>query len=466
MVAGSNISVVPGKSGWLFLEAFGSNTYLDEAADLKRWSAQMLPQLVASYVARHERMKERGLPFVVVFAPETSGIYSEHLPDGRTVQRPTACEILTAELRARGVNVVCPSDALRQAKGPVDVCQRLDSHWSDFGAYIAYREIMQALGPAYAPATLAWQDVYYGAQTGYGDLGVHVSPERKGPIQTVDIPAYGVVADRNTFDVREKNLRRFVCSRGVGKALIFRDSFSNALSPFFERTFAETLLVAPSPCMMDNAIDHFAPDLVILEVAERALFAPENPFNDWSARTFAQEYLELATNEVGGRLQVQSANANMAGQADEAIALAAIAIGLEGDGRRLYNLAWALHRKDRHDLCYALTSQVSAKLQDSFIYYLQADSAYFIGKPQEAVDMITEALRLRPTQALFLYLKGEWQMQMGQVAEARDALEASLRYAPLHERTWTRLKEVCLALGDQAKAAAIHREGVRLFPNL
>ncbi len=463
MVAGSHISVVAGKSGWLFLESFGSNAYLNEAGNLARWRAELLPKHIARFMSRHERMKERGLPFVVAFAPEASGIYDEHLPEGRVVERPTACEILANELRARGVNVVCPSEALRRAKGPVDVCLRLDSHWSEFGAYIAYRQIIEALGPEYSHAMVPWQEVFYGNQVGYGDLGVHVSPERKGNIQTVDIPGYEVQAERNTFDVREKNLRRFKCARGIGKALIFRDSFANALSPFLERTFAESYLVAPSAAMLETAIDHFEPDVVILEVAERSLFEEGEPFSDTPARSFAQDYLELATNEAGGRLQVQSYNALMTGQNDEALMLSAIAIAIEGDGKRLYNLAWAFHRKERFDLCHLLTSQVSERLQDPFIYFLQADSAYFIGKPQEAVEAIDAALRLQPRNALFLFLKGEWEVQLGHTESAADALEASLRYAPLHERTWNRLIEVSAALHRKARVARLTEERAVLF---
>jgi len=455
VIAGSQISVVSGGSDRLFLKAFASNEYLLAASDLADWRREKLPRLIANYVARHRRMAERGVPFFVVFGPEASGIYPEHLPEGYKIQSPTACEILAQELSARGVQVICPSEAMRRAKGPVDVCLKLDSHWSNFGAYICYREIMDALGAPFNIATVPWQEVYYEERIGYGDLGVQVKPERKGYVQHVKIPNYAIEASKNIFDIRDKNLRWFRNQQGVGKALVYRDSFTNALSPFFEATFAETYLVAPAPAMLDSAVDQFKPDVVILEVAERALFGYEDPFADWSARTFAQEYLETADNPAGGRLQVQALTAIHEGRFDDAVALAATAIVCEGETPRIYNLAWALHRKGRFDLCYQITSHASDKLNDPFVYYLEADSASFMGNTAGAIEAITKALEIQPMNALYLFLRGEWLLQLGESELALEALKRSIDYAPLHDRSWSRAIDASDALGG-------HNESMRL----
>lgn len=457
MIAGSQISVIPGNSERLFLKAFGSNEYLLEARDLTAWRREKLPRLIANYMARHNRMVERGLPFVVVFGPEASGIYPEHLPEGYSVERPTACELLARELSSRGVNVVCPSEAMRQAKGPVDVCLKLDSHWSNFGAYIGYRQIMNALGSPFEDATVPWQSIFYEEKVGYGDLGVQVTPERKGYVQSVSVAQGGIQSDKNVFDIRDKNFRRTRNPNGVGSALIYRDSFTNALGPFFEATFAETYLLAPAPVMLDSAVDQFQPDVVILEVAERALFGYEDPFADWSARTFAQEYLELSDNAVTGRLQVQALNAIYAGQFDDAISIAGMALSHEGDAPRIYNLAWALHKKGRHDLCHQLTSGHSEALKDPFIYYLEADSAALLGKTADAVTAIEKALELQSTNALYLFLLGEWLLQLGDPARAAATLVQAIHYAPLHDRSWSRAADAFEALGNKTEAERIRQ---------
>lgn len=463
MIAGSQISVIPGGAHRLFLKGFGNNEYLLEAADLTRWREEKLPRLVANYVARHRRMAERGIPFLVVFGPEASGIYPEHLPEGFKAETPTACEILAAELGKHGVNVVCPSEAMRQAKGPVDVCLKLDSHWSPFGAYICYLQIIDALGPSYGTARVPWQSVFYEEKIGYGDLGVQVSPERKGYVQSVSVAIKDIMSGKNVYDLRDKNLRHSTNPNGVGKALIYRDSFTNALAPFFEATFAETFLVAPAPVMLDSAVDAVDPDVVILEVAERALFGYEGDFADWSVRSFAQEYRELADNPVSGRLQVQALKAIYAGEFDEAIALAAMAIAKEGSSPRLYNLAWALNKKGRHDLCYQLTTQHADALNDAFIYYLQADSAAWLGNVDAALAAIDKALLVYPRHALFLYLRGEWLLKQGNAEAALTSLIQSLSYAPLHGRSWERAIEAFEALGRHAEAEQNRAEFRRIL---
>jgi tetratricopeptide (TPR) repeat protein len=217
--------------------------------------------------------------------------------------------------------------------------------------------------------------------------------------------------------------------------------------------------------MPDSAVDLFEPDCVILEVAERALFVAEEAFSDFPARTFSQDYLEIAGNPAGGRLQVQSINALMAGKVDEAIGLAAMAISKEGDSPHVYNLAWALRHKEQFDLCYRLASDISEAAQDRFLFYLQADCAYFLGKARVAVDTIDKALALQPRNALYLYLKGDWLLQLGDAAGAAEALQESIRYAPLHDRSWPKAIEAVLAAGDKESAARLKAQHHAIFGN-
>lgn len=451
MLAGSEIQVAIGQKGWLFLDAFGKNRYLGTAKDLGEWKKTLLPKHVANYVARGRRVTERGIGFIVVIAPEAAGIYSECLPDGYKIELPTAGEILAESLSEQGLQVICPSSALRASKA-VDLYCRLDSHWSYSGAYICYRQIVEQVRRHIPAVPVPWQRIQFGNTVGFGDLGVHTTPERQGNIQTLMIEGYDVLAGPNIFDHREKNVRRTSCLQGSGKALIFRDSFSNALAPFFERTFAETVLVAPSPTMMDSAIDAEKPDVVIFEVAERALFEAEHGFADWSARSFAQEYLELATNATGGRFQVDAVNHLLAGRPVEAIATAALAISLEGSEPRVYNLAWALQQAGHNKLCLELTEKFAVRLDDAFLWYIDAKAAFGLGDVVRAENSISRALQKRPSNALYLFFKGQLLKSQRRLGEALDAFAWSVHHAPLHRDSWTNLLEIVTEIGsDEAK---------------
>ncbi len=463
MIAGTNITVVEGKDDWLFLGRSGSSALIENAQDLTYWRANLLPKHVATYVGRHRRVVERNIPFIVVFAPEASGIYSECLPENISIEVPTACEILASELRHQGVQVVCPSQRFRLSKTPVDLYERHDSHWSSWGAYLCYRMIMDALGAPFAPATVAWDAIKFHYRQGYGDLGVHAVPERKGSQQSIEIPTYSVDPGINVFDVRERNIRHAKCPRGFGRALVFRDSFANALSPFLERTFAETILVGPAPVMLDGLIDEFCPDVVILQVAERALFSEEDPLSDWSARTFEQEFLEVASNPASGRLQLAASNAIISGKPQEAITLAAVAMVKEGSTHRAHNLAWALHSAHDYKTCYDLISDIPASKRNRFLYYLQADSAYSLGRLQDAHSAIDAALAFQPRNAMYLFLKGEFLFQMGDVAAAADTLSAAVNYAPLYKRAWYRYLEALAVSGREEEVARTRSRTRHIF---
>lgn len=464
-VAGSDVQVEYGTDGWLFLAGFGGLRYLDPASDLTEWRRRLLPRLTDNFAARHARVTERGIPFFVLIAPEASGIYSESLPEGRTIDIPTAGECLAAELIRKGVTAICPSPQLRKAKGAVDLYCRLDSHWSYSGAYIAYRELMEKVRKKLPVPIISWQSVWFTNSTNYGDLGVHARPERKGAFQNIEITGYDVEADPNVFDLRDKNIRRFTCAQGVGRALIFRDSFTNALSPFFERTFAETILVAPASHMVDDAIDKYKPDIVILEVAERGLFGDDGPFNDWAARTFDQDYLEIATYGDTGKLQVEATKQLFAGDLTKAAGLAATAIALDDGPARVHNLAWALHKAEALDLVQALAHRYAGATQDRFLYYLSADSYFRQGKIAASSAEISHALTIQPNNALFLWLKAECLFRLGLFYEAMETVCKSIRYAPTHIRSWHLIAEIHDASGNPSEAEKVRRDILERYPD-
>lgn len=466
MIEGADVTAVEGRGNWLFLNSVGPTATLAGFGDLSAWRRDRLPRWVASLRARHLRMGARSLPFLVVIAPEATGIHPDRLPEGTAVEVPTMAEHLAAALAREGVGVVCASDVLRGARGPVDTYQRVDSHWSSYGAYLCYRAVVAALG---RPPAVDWSEVRYTVRTGFGDLSAHVEPERPGSIHTATVPGVEAAAGPNVFDQRARNVRRHTCATGVGRALVFRDSFANGLIPFLERTFAETVLVGGSPAMPDDAVDLFAPDLVILEVAERSLLLDQDPFADWQPRTFDQLFHERAGNPVGGSLQVASRAAAEAGRRAEAVAAAAVAVALEGDGAHLHNLGYALMEAGQADpallrLGHTLCRTVAPRRHDRCLHWLHGQLAYMTGHEEEARAAMGRALALQPGNALVLYSLGAWDFLRGDHAAALPILMRSVEGAPLHRDTWRLALASARALRS-AETDRIEREMARLFPD-
>ena len=467
MIAGADVQAVEGRDGWLFLSRVGAVDTLRGFHDIGEWRRGSLPGFVANFAARGRRMAARGIPFVVVLAPEATGVYPDMLPDGAgPIEIPTMAEHLAAALAEEGVDVVCPATQLRAARGPVDVYQRLDSHWSAFGAFLCYREILARLEGSRG---VGWRDVSYSVRNGFGDLSVHVVPERSGAVHGADVPAIEASAGPNVFDHRARNVRRHTCGTGVGRALVFRDSFAGALTPFLERTFAETILVGGSPAMPDDAIDRFAPDVVILEMAERSLLVPQDPFADWPAASFEQRHFERATNPTGGRLQCESQAALEGGKVAEAVAAAAVAVALEGTGNRPHNLAHALMVAGQGNpallkLGHGLCAGAATARDDRYLHWLHGQFAYMRGREPEARAAMARALAKQPSHAQYLYSLAVWDYLAGDHASALSIMRRSLEGAPLHADSW-RIAVECARATGAPDAEALLAEARRTLPD-
>ena len=465
MAAGTNIAVLEGKEGWLFLEGFGPHSVLKEAQDLTSWRKHLLPKHIANYVARHNRVTERGIPFFVVFAPEAAGIYPEMLPPPWTIEFPTAAEVLTAELEKRGVNVVCASEELRVGKLRANTYRKQDSHWELAGAYLCYRKLVEKVREVLPVHYVDDGQISFNEKIVYGDLGVHMVPERSCSTQSVEIAGYTVTTASKLFDLREKSFRHTQCAGANCRALIFRDSFANALSPFLERTFADLFLIAPSPTMLDDAIDRLKPEVVILEVAERALYQEEFAFSDWDARSFEQIYMERAANPVGAELQIEAMTLIEGGRPEMALARAAAAIAIEGDRARLGYLSWALLNLGEYQLCKSVTSNRLSE-DDKFIHYLYAQSCFRLGDLDSAFSSINKCISLQPNNGLYLYTLGEWLFSLARYQEAYVVAQKAVKCAPLHKRSWDVLIESARQAGIISEANDYSRSAISIFGSL
>ena len=467
MIAGSDTGVVEGREGWLFLAANGSIPVLEQFADTSEWRHTRLPRLVASYEARSRAVRARGVPFLVVVAPEACGVMPDMLPPGRSIDLPTRAEQFANRLRAAGVDVVCPSAALRAARGPIDTYQRLDSHWTPYGAFLCWEAMKPYLPPT---AKVGWRDVRYSSRVGYGDLSVQLEPQRIGPVHFADLPGIPVVTGPNVFDRRERNVRRTTCATGAGRALVFRDSFGNALAPYLERAFAETILVGGSPAMPMDALELFKPDVVILEVAERTLLLDWDPFADWPARTFDQMFHEKLNDAVGGRYQAEATAAIAAHRPLDAIAPAAVAIALGAGAPRVHNLVQALMDAGQADpallqLGHTLCAALAPGRNDRYLHYLHAQLSYMTGREPEARTALARAIELQPDNALYLYALAAWDYLSGRHAESLATMRRSIAGAPAHLESW-RLAILCAREIGPALQAELEAEAAVVFPGV
>ena len=277
--------VIIGRDGWLF---FGGGRMADYHRGTHPFSADELDAWVRVLRARRDWLQARGIRYVFVVAPNKCTIYPEYMPRSlNKVRRASRWDQLLERLRGPdGVDAVDLRPALWKAKEQRQAYRKIDSHWNDFGAYAAYRELMRHLRTHY-PAAEAWPiddfDIKM-QETGDGDLVtmarspfpfrdtlVRLEPKRprRGGGKIVS-ESHGAETGR---DVASE-----LPGAALPKAVILHDSFMSALSPFLNEHFrrARYRSTTEFPCEL---IEREKPAIVIEEIVERGLMNrhPRNP---------------------------------------------------------------------------------------------------------------------------------------------------------------------------------------------
>lgn len=253
--------VVLGRAGWLYYDGdpVGDGVSL---ADF-RGEALYPPgtaDLIAVKVATQAKwLADRGIPYAVVVGPNKESIYPDFLPDsagppgGRT-----RLDQVSEALSRHDLPIVDPRGALLAAKQLGPLYFKTDTHWTPLGALIAYRELIGRLREVETRLVPVRLEDY--------TVRALPSTDRVGDIAWL-LSLGGRFTDWDA--VVEPRDPSWPGEQRLGKVLLFRDSFGEALVPFLRRHFREVTAV-PGPISFGK-IEEEKPDVVLFEVAERYL---------------------------------------------------------------------------------------------------------------------------------------------------------------------------------------------------
>jgi hypothetical protein len=247
--------VVVGKQGWLFMGNI--NPYFNEVdyyRNLKPFTAGELRYWRILLEERRNWLRRRGIHYLFVVAPCKSTIYPELMPGSiKKIHPHSRLEQLIDYLGQHStLNVLDLRPALWQAKKTRAAYYRTDSHWNDWGGYVAYREIINRLRDHFPAARPRSLDDYrlQRAEFRNGDLALmltlpNIFWENKWQIQ-----AKAPLRARVIRGQEQKSLDRFAnisvhaCSTGpLPAALMVHDSFAFSLKQFLSEDFAKTIYV-------------------------------------------------------------------------------------------------------------------------------------------------------------------------------------------------------------------------------
>jgi hypothetical protein len=286
-----------GRGGWLF---FAGQRAIDhyqavdpfERRELEAWSRRLEEV--------DEWLDDRGIAFLVFFAPAKPTIYPEYLPwHVRRIGAATRLDQLVRHLREEtSVRVLDPRPEFLTAKARGRLFHRTDSHWNLAGARLGCEVLTRELARSFpAVPVLLESDFELGAfERPGGDLALMMGMGGELTEEEISLkPRFEMRYRWITEGLTPATVPVTVREPGRGErrkpgateqeaedlpdVVLFRDSFGNALIPYLAHSVRRGVyywqyLVDP------EVIDFERPDFVVHEIGERNLMQRwfEDPF--------------------------------------------------------------------------------------------------------------------------------------------------------------------------------------------
>ncbi len=287
--------VTQGKDGWLFFGGLKGDQTITEnsmrdAMNLDKYSDAELVKFAEALSKVDDFLKAQGIHFVFMVAPSKPTIYFDKLPSYIQKADPeSALDQLFAYLRAHtDVHVVDVRDELMAAKDQTPLYYKQDTHWNLMAANHAQYKLMTELAryvsiditPRLLPIE---QFEVIKSYSGGGDLWKII---RIAPVEEI---IYGPEFDDNCNlqsggSIEDRQEKRWFqrCEEKQGYALVYRDSFFEALRPYFSRQFRQTtyLWKRLNVTSLKKELKRQKPNVVVFEIVERSLpFVPDINFD-------------------------------------------------------------------------------------------------------------------------------------------------------------------------------------------
>jgi hypothetical protein len=253
-IATENPAYIEGEDGWLF---FTDGQINDFSQGLGRvtLSSDQITAWADYFTGLKKAANENGSSFYIVIAPAKWDVYPQELPDWAQELRGTNSFDLLLSSHPE-LPIIDTRAALRKAAAKDDTYARQDSHWTEYGAYTAWKAIASCLSandPALAGIGAPKIDgvTTVDDHNEFGGDGVVTAKDWTVPEYTHPHPPTTVTSlTGQPIGIGADNfiplelLPAMTQTEGAQSGLsllALRDSTGNALSPFLTRSFASTV---------------------------------------------------------------------------------------------------------------------------------------------------------------------------------------------------------------------------------
>ena len=270
--------VVPGRDGWLFLQR-DTNRLLDQMAGVLRLNPLQLRQWRFVLETRAAWLAHLGIPYFMLIAPNAISVYPEQRPEGYDIVDDRPINQLVEHLEKSGsfARVIVPMQELIEAKRERLTYIPTDTHWNEFGAFVAYEVLMDEMERSGVDVRrLRREDLRIYEEERPGDLGPRVDP----PLTSTHVlaeprePSARMVADNRIYN-SGKNVV-YECDDAPGRCFVHGDSFAYTFLHFMAESFGR-LFYVHRPTFDYEAILAERPSAVVGVLTERFIIrVPED----------------------------------------------------------------------------------------------------------------------------------------------------------------------------------------------
>ncbi|MBV1884034.1 MAG: hypothetical protein KUG82_20510 [Pseudomonadales bacterium] len=289
------------KAAKIFEDIQGINPFTQD--ELKIWKGIL--------ERKKEWLDKEGIKYLLVFSPNKHTIYPEYIPK-KYIPRSgkTRLDQFIEYMKTNSdVAILDLREPLLQAKLEKQAYYKSDTHWNDWGAYVASQTIIETVSEMFPEKSPNMDLPVSGNKTLYydGDLSLmlglsDIYKEDAELLTVTDQCAHTNKLTLNTVAV--KNPFSTTCKQAELKVVVFRDSFFTAVAPFFAERFKKVDYIWNNfnHIILKELIHQSKPDIVIEERAERLLAVPplyhEEKIRSDSRTNYQQEKAQFTAAET------------------------------------------------------------------------------------------------------------------------------------------------------------------------
>ncbi len=269
-------NVLVGEDGWLIFTAEGS---LDDYQNSFRFSDEQIVSITNQLAELQSRLAARGATLLVVVVPNKPTIYPEIVPpEIEKLSDASRLERLTAHLEKNLPGVLLDlRPTLSDGRAVRDVYYKTDTHWNDYGMFLAYQAILQELAksrPELAPYPFEMFELVEDAPELW-DLAANTGSASLRESQLKIAPRFENPASYRQMEAGSRRiLTASTSDKSLPRLLMYYDSFGPRLFNLLGMHFGNATAVphySGRPIWSMDWIDEQNPDVVIIEIAERYL---------------------------------------------------------------------------------------------------------------------------------------------------------------------------------------------------